>query len=150
MDRRRRRKVWGRFSARLLSVKSPVAEIDRVGGIAEIEDENMIAQPPSVRHVIATPADDVGYSRIAFPPALMRPGKSPRSTRLRSDHWIAAGNGAHTYGIARVCHVPDLMRGSGVGAQHVNLAIMDRQCIAIANAHHLGATRHPVRYRQVE
>jgi hypothetical protein len=45
----------------------------------------------------------------------VRPGKSPRSTRLRSDYWVAAGNGAHTYGIARVSHVPDLVRGIGVG-----------------------------------
>src|SRR5499427_6376933 len=150
MDRRRCRKVWRRFSVRLLSVKSPVAEIDRVGRIAEIEDEDMIAEPPSVRRVIAAPADDVGYSRIAFPPALVCSGKNPRSTGLRSNHWVAAGNGAHTCGIACVCHVPDLVRGIGVGAQHVNLAIVDWQCVAIANAHHLGTTRYPVRYRQME
>src|SRR5262249_16790531 len=127
-----------------------VTEVDRVGRIAEIEDEDMIAQPPSVRRVIAAPADDVGYSGIALPPALVRPVKSPRSTRLRSDHWVAAGDGAHTYGIARVCHVPDLVRGIGVAAQHVNLAVVDRQCVAVANADHLGATRYPVRYRQME
>jgi hypothetical protein len=31
------------FTARLLSIESPVAQIDWMGGIAEIEDEDVVA-----------------------------------------------------------------------------------------------------------
>ena len=149
MDRRRRRKVWRRFSARLLSVKSPVAEIDRVGRIAEIEDKDVVARPPSIRCVIAAPADDVGDSRIAFPPAFasrLEPREHPFALRLPGCRRRRCAPPQGCSG----CHVPDLVRGLGVGPQHVNLAILDRQCVAVTNAHHLGAARYPVRYRQME
>jgi hypothetical protein len=68
----------------LLSIESPVAQIDRIGGIAEIEDEDVVAWSPSIRCVIPPPADNVCDTRIALPPALMRAGEGPRGIRLCS------------------------------------------------------------------
>jgi hypothetical protein len=93
--------VRGNCSARLLSIESPIAEKYRIGGIAEIEDEDVVPSPPSVRGVISAPSDDVGDPRIAFLPAFVRPARAPAAPVCAPRTGFASGDGAHAHGIAR-------------------------------------------------
>jgi hypothetical protein len=47
--------------------------------------------------------------------------------------------------MAGVCHIPDLVRCVGVGAEHVNLAVTHGQTVAVTDADYLGATARAIR-----
>src|SRR5262249_20250041 len=95
------------------------------------------------------PADDIRDAGVAFPPALVRTGEGSGGIRLRSEDRVATRDGAYSHRIARVCHVPDLVRGIGVGSQHIDLVVVDRQGAAVTDANHLGTAVYAVRYRQM-
>src|SRR6266404_5118182 len=95
MNARHAREVRRSDASRLLSIESPVAEEDRIRRIAEIEDEDVVSAFPSGRSVVASPANDVGDARIAFPPTLVRSGQRSWLSGLRADDRIASRNGAH-------------------------------------------------------
>src|SRR5712691_3032322 len=140
MNARHAREVRRSDASRLLSIESPVAEEGRIRRIAEIEDKDVVSTSPPGRSVVASPANDVGDARIAFPPTLVRPGQRPWLSRLRADHRIASRNGANAHGIAWVRHVPDLVCGAPVAPQHVDLAVVDGKAAAVADPHHLRST----------
>src|SRR5712691_7975464 len=132
---------WNHAS-RLLAVETPVAEEFWIRRVAEIEDEDVVATLPSIRPIIAAPADDVGNARVALPPALVRPGEGAWGPGLSANDRIPTRDGSDTRGMARVRHVPDLVRCARVAAQHEHLA--DVGADAVAYSDHLGAAAAPV------
>src|SRR5262249_59106656 len=78
-------------TARLLPVESPVAEEHRIGWLAEVKDEDVVAGLPAVRGVIAAPADVVRVARVAFPPALLSPAAAPGHPRAGPPPGVAPG-----------------------------------------------------------
>src|SRR5262249_22686991 len=117
-------------------------------------DEDVIAGSPSKRHVSGAPTDDVRDPGIAFPPALVSPGESPRGPGLGADNGIPEGDGAHTHRGAGVCHIPDLVGRIGIAAQHVDLVVVDRERAAVAYTDHLRpapwSTDRSIGHREVE
>ena len=124
-------------TARLLPVKSPIAEEFGIRWIAQVEDKDVVPISPSVCGVIAPSPDDVGDARFTFPPAFMGPGKGSGRSRRGSDDRVPSGNGAHTNRCARICHVPDFMSRVGVGPEQIVLGVLDRERGAGAYTHHL-------------
>src|SRR5579871_6866571 len=99
---------------------------------AEIADEDWfrrIAQIVNLRHPWGAPAHhsryQVGDSRVAFPPALVR---IPQT----------AHDDVHARGFGRIADIPHFVRGVAEAAQHIELALFAmRQIVAAAYAHHL-------------
>ena len=100
-------------AARLLTIQGPIPDEFRACGVAQIEDEDVVAQPPSSECVGSAPTDGVSDSGVALPPALVVPRQ-------------ACDNGAHKYGVARIRRIPDLLLGIGKAAQHIHVAVVDR------------------------
>src|SRR5712691_3475548 len=142
VDAGHRSEVGWNHASRLLPVEGPVAEEHRICRVAEIEDEDVVAPPPPVRRVIAASADDVGDAGVAFPPALVRPGEGACGPALGANDRIPTRYRSDTRGMARVRHVPDLVRRVRIAAQHEHLAEVGTD--AVAHSDHLGATAAPV------
>src|SRR4029077_4426777 len=138
MDLGYQSEVGWKHAARLLPVEGPVPkEVWWFRRIAEIEDKNMvfIARLPAIGRVNVASADDVGDPRVAFPPALVSGGKV-------SDNRVASGNGEDAHWLAGIGHVPNLVRARiacGVGPEHIDLSVMDRQGATVTHADHLSA-----------
>ena len=80
----------------------------------------------------------------------MGPGEGSRRAGLSSDHGVAPGDGTYAHWVARIGHVPYFVGRIGIGAKHIDLVVVDRQCTAIAHADHLGPAVDSVRHREVE
>ena len=107
--------------ARLLAGQAEVADLHRMGGIAEIVDLGHAPGAP-----VGRAGDEVGDAGVALPPVLVgvlqpvQPGDQDR--------------------VGRIGDVPDLMRLAAEGAQHVDGgAIGAGQGAAVAHPHHLRA-----------
>ena len=96
-------------------------------GVAAYNTGNKEFYPPSYVY---------GADQECVPPD---PTKRSWRTGLSPYDWVAASDGAHTHRVAGVGHIPDFMCGIGVAAKHVDFVVMDRQCVAVAHADHLGA-----------
>src|SRR5262249_31514851 len=73
-------------------------------------------------------------------------GRSSRS----SDDRVTAGDCAHRLRACRICYVPYLMSRVGVGAEQVELGVLDRQRCAGAYSIHLRAAVSRSPHREVE
>ena len=107
--------------ARLLAGQAEIADLDGMGGIAEIVDLRHAARAPvrRARH-------QKGDAGVAFPQALVRV--------------LQAADPRDQHRIGGIGNVPDLMRFAAESAQHVDrVAIALRQRLAVADAHHLRA-----------
>ena len=108
--------------ARLLAGQAEVANLHRMGRIAEIVN---------LGHPLDAPArhrrDQVADAGVAFPPGLVRV-------------LVVAADLRQERRLGRIGDVPDLVTLGAEGAQHVELAAVGfRQARARAHPHHLGA-----------
>src|SRR5712692_3091230 len=98
----------------------------------------MAGAPAGVLVAAARP-DDVRDAGVGLPPALVRRRERAGLPGLSADERVAVPDRAHVLGVARVGDVPDLVRGVSVAAQHVDLAVLRRQTVAVDGANHLRA-----------